>query len=492
VAFSLTRVPQVGHNFEVDVDSGVIMFYWNSPMKRDYTKFFLGIHYGTFARRRFYDMLKNVEAYSIYLHIPFCIHRCSYCDFTTYAGKQDAMPAYVRALCREIESTARGAYEALPIHTIFLGGGTPSLLAIEDHFRILNTIRSHYNLLAGAEITLEANPGTVSPSYLDNLREAGFNRISFGMQTASPEHLRLLERQHDPYDVIEAVKWARQAGFEQINLDLIFGLPNQSIKQWQTSLEFAVGLKTEHLSLYALTIESGTPLFRWVNRGLIPEPDPDEAAEMYEWAAGYLEQNGFRQYEISNWARQAADGTLFACRHNLQYWKNQSYFGFGAGAHGYIARLPGRVRRRENKKPYQEGDLVVQGVRTANVLRIEHYIQRVSEGEPQPFPYSPANRDKTPIDVFTEMQETMMVGLRLTRDGVASKEFFSRFGRPMTEVFDQEIRLLTQRELLEWAGGDGDILRLTQRGRLLGNQVFMYFVGKPLTRKGQSTTTRVP
>ena len=434
-------------------------------------------------------MLKFVETYSIYLHIPFCIHRCSYCDFNTYAGKGDALPAYVDALKREIESVGRGANDTLPVHTIFLGGGTPSLLLLEDHIQILDTIRNHFNLLAGAEITLEANPGTVSQAYLDGLRKTGYNRISFGMQTANPEHLQLLERQHDPVDVIEAVKWARQAGFEQINLDLIFGLPGQTIDHWKASLEFAVGLRTEHLSLYALTLESGTPLFGWVNQGLVSEPDPDLAADMYEWASDFLEVNEFRQYEISNWARQAVDGNLLASRHNLQYWKNQSYLGFGAGAHGYMARAVGGLHGKEIKGQ-DLGELqTVRGVRTANVLRIEQYIHKVMEGKDLPFPYSCANRTTMPIDIFTEMQETMMVGLRLTRDGVSATEFLSRFGKPMIEVFEKEINLVVNRGLAEWSG---DILRLTQKGRLLGNQVFMHFVGERKSRKNHSTTTIVP
>ncbi len=397
------------------------------------------------------------------------------------------MPAYVRALCREIEETGQGVLEPLPVHTIFLGGGTPSLLSIEDHLQIMAAVRNNYQLLAGAEITLEANPGTVSHAYLDALRAAGYNRISFGMQTANPEHLRLLERQHDPTDVIEAVKWARQAGFEQINLDLIFGLPSQSLEEWQSSLEFATGLKTEHLSLYALTLESGTPLFRWVQHGLVSEPDPDIAADMYEWASDYLEANGFAQYEISNWARQVVNGTLVTCRHNLQYWKNYSYLGFGAGAHGYIAHVPGM----ERIKPYQDEEHVVRGLRTANVLRIEHYIKKM-EGASQPFPYSPANRVITPIDVFTEMQETMMVGLRLTLEGVSSRNFFAHFEIPVMQVFGEEINSLLQRGLLEWAGEDSDILRLTHRGRLLGNQVFMHFVGERKARRRQTTSTTVP
>lgn len=391
-----------------------------------------------------------MDAYSLYLHIPFCRQRCGYCDFNTYAGQEDAIPAYVEALCKEMAGGAAAAGSRLAVHTVFLGGGTPSLLPGGAHRQILETIRREYNLLPGAELTLEANPGTVSRAYLEELRQAGYNRISFGMQSAHPDLLRILEREHTPLDVVNAVKWARQAGFANLNLDLIFGLPHQTLAQWQDTLEFTLGLRPEHLSLYSLTVEKGTPLYRWVNRGLLAEPDPDLAADMYEFAMERLEAAGFIQYEISNWARPGPDGSPRACLHNLQYWRNLPYLGFGAGAHGYAG-----------------------GYRTADVLRIDGYIRRVTDGTWQGFPFSPAAATKTPIDRQTEMEETMMVGLRLVQEGVPAAGFARRFGRSLEDVFGKEIEDLLRLGLLEWASG---CLRLTRRGRLLGNQVFMRFV----------------
>jgi oxygen-independent coproporphyrinogen-3 oxidase len=315
-----------------------------------------------------------------------------------------------------------------------------------------------------AEITLEANPGTLSACYLEGLREVGINRLSLGMQSAHPEELRLLERGHDYSDVIQGVTWARQAGFENINLDLIFGLPEQSLESWQRSLELALGLHPEHLALYALTIEHGTPFGYWARRGLLSTPDPDLAAEMYEWASERLTQGGYVQYEISNWARndglamsdETANPSL-ACRHNLQYWRNLPYLGLGAGAHGYAS-----------------------GVRTANVLAPNAYIQRMSahavSSPERPFPRTPATQQAQMIAPEIEIGETMMMSLRLTRQGVSKSAFQQRFGRSLEDTFHNQIRRLMASDLLEWAGGDREILRLTPQGRLLGNQVFMEFV----------------
>ena len=420
-------------------------------------------------------MLEGMELYSIYLHIPFCIHRCCYCDFNTYAGRQAEIPDYCDALCMEIREVSQAAGGVIPVHSIYLGGGTPSLLPLAQHQQILDTIKSHFDLLPDAEISLEVNPGTISKEYLGGLHKLGYNRISIGMQSANPEHLRLLERQHSPVDVIQAVAWARLAGFDQINLDLIFGLPGQTATQWQESLDFAVELRTEHLSLYGLTIEPETPIFRWINQGLVAMPDTDLAADMYEWAIDRLPEAGFIQYEISNWAKAGDDGILLACRHNMQYWYNRPYFGFGAGAHGYFSHMPGI----DMGALYQiDRDHVSQGIRTENVPGIREYIEAVTRGVAQPFPYSPANKLTTPVDSFTEMQETMMVGLRLTQTGVSAVDFETRFGIKMVAVFDQEIEKSMSRGLLEWAGESGSHLRLTRRGRLLGNRVFMDFVGK--------------
>jgi oxygen-independent coproporphyrinogen-3 oxidase len=393
-----------------------------------------------------------MQPYSLYLHIPFCRYRCGYCDFNTYARQEKVIPDYVSALIQEIEGGAVAAQARLPVHTIFLGGGTPSLLPPDAHRKILDTIRREFNLLLDAELTLEANPGTVSPSYLEELRKAGYTRISVGMQSSHPDLLRLLEREHTTLNVVDAVKWARKAGFNNLNLDLIYGLPYQTIPQWRDSLEFAINLNPEHLSLYALTIEAGTPLAHWVKRGLVADPDPDLAADMYEYAMDRLPEAGFMQYEISNWARLDKGGNILACRHNLQYWRNLPYLGFGAGAHGYAA-----------------------GYRTANVLRIAEYIRRVNAGTWREFPFSPAGVTQNPIDRQTEMQETMMVGLRLVEEGVAAATFRDRFGLSLEAVFGPDIDELVSLGLLEWSDGS---LRLTRRGRLVGNQVFMRFVGE--------------
>ena len=398
--------------------------------------------------------------YSLYFHIPFCVHRCAYCDFNTYAGQDASMPAYVDALVREIETVARSAPERLPVHTIFFGGGTPSLLASDQFDQILQSVQRHFNVLPSdkSETSLEANPGTVTPVSLRDLRRLGFNRISFGVQSAHPDELRQLERIHDFFDVIESVKWARQAGFENLNLDLIYGLPGQTLSRWQESLRRAVELGSEHLSLYALTIEQGTPYGRWAARGLMPVPDPDLAADMYEWSSEYLQGQGYEQYEISNWAKPG-----YQCRHNLQYWRNLPYLGFGAGAHG-----------------------CAKGLRISNVLRIKIYIDHLSPDPLIPdglFPLSPATVSQTRLTPRVEMQETLMVGLRLTQEGVSATEFQARFGLELQNVFGKEIDELVGLGLLEWKNPcEGSeplqgLVCLTQRGRLLGNQVFMRFVG---------------
>ena len=261
--------------------------------------------------------------------------------------------------------------------------------------------------------------------------------------------------------MLDAVRWARKAGFDNLNLDLIYGLPEQPLSCWQESIRRAVDLDPEHLSLYALTIEQGTPYGRWAARGLLPMTDPDLAADMYEWASDYLEGQGYEQYEISNWSKPG-----FQCRHNLQYWRNQPYLGFGAGAHGCANEL-----------------------RYSNVLRIKTYIERLHPDylTPNiPFPLSPATVNQTRLTPRVEMQETMMLGLRLTQEGVSVAAFRERFGQEMQSVFAKEIGELEHLELLEWVDsplllGEGAgvrSLRLTPRARLVGNQVFLRFVGE--------------
>ena len=387
-----------------------------------------------------------MQKHSLYIHIPFCHHRCAYCDFNTYAGQEESIPAYVDALCNEIAFIGNNAPEKLALHTIFFGGGTPSLLTPRQFEVVLQTISDNF-YLSGSETTIEANPGTVSLEDLRDLRSLGINRISFGVQSANPSELRMLERAHSYFDVINAVTWARQVGFDNLNLDLIYGLPHQTLDDWSATLKLILGLAPEHLSLYALTMEHGTPFGRWSARGLIPTPDPDLAADMYEWASETLESAGYQQYEISNWSRPGLE-----CRHNLQYWRGLPYLAAGAGAHGYV-----------------------NGYRFSNVLRIKTYIDRLTKQPANnlPFPRTPAIVNyhlQTPQD---DMGEFMMTGLRLTREGVSAETFRERFGQEMEAVFGKDVEDLIQLGLLT---KQADRLRLTRHGRLLGNQVFMRFV----------------
>jgi oxygen-independent coproporphyrinogen III oxidase len=402
--------------------------------------------------------MKLPEATSLYFHIPFCVHRCAYCDFNTYAGQQDSIPGYVHALCKELQAVGESAPGKIPVYTLFFGGGTPSLLCAAQFESIFNTIREHFDLAADAEISLEANPGTCSSDYLKDLRSLGFNRISFGVQSANPEELHLLERIHSYSDVVDAVKWSRQAGFDNLNLDLIYGLPEQTLDRWQSTLNLILGLHPEHFSLYALTLEHGTPFGRWSSRGLLPIPDPDAAAEMYEWAGEILSVAGYEQYEISNWSLPGRQ-----CRHNLQYWRNLTYLGLGAGAHGFA-----------------------EGYRYSNVLRIKTYMDRLAESNNQivRYPLSPATVNQHKNIPREDMQETMMTGLRLTQEGVSVQIFRERFGVDLMEAFGKEINELVTLGLLEWADTGSAktanarrVIRLTEHGRLLGNQVFLRFVG---------------
>ena len=439
-------------------------------------------------------------SHSLYIHIPFCTHRCAYCDFNTYAGQEEAIPAYVEALRREIEYVGSQVPEGIDVHTVFFGGGTQSLLSPEQFSSILGSVRDHFELMPDAEITMEANPGTVSRGSLAELRGIGINRISFGAQSANGEELRMLERAHTFLDVMEAVDSARRAGFDNLNLDLIYGLPEQALETWQTSVRRVLDLRPEHISAYALTLEHGTPFGRWSARGLLPTPDADQAAEMYEWAGEAFEAAGYGQYEISNWGKKLSaissqlsaksEEPAFACRHNLQYWRGLPYLGLGAGAHGYA-----------------------HGRRYSNVLRIKSYIERMGgngnlriealeatpgsgrtgtgtdeardtsrDGAGRGFPLSPAAVNQHHQTVEDDMSEFMIMGLRLTREGIQAETFEERFGRPLMDVYPKQVNDLIRVGLLEWcdeaseSGGPSKHVRLTRHGRLLGNQVFMRFV----------------
>ena len=411
---------------------------------------------------------------SIYLHIPFCTHRCAYCDFNTYAGQEALIPAYVDALIKEIEFIGKQIPDLTnyqSTNTIFFGGGTPSLLSGTQINSVISALSSAFSISPDAEITIEANPGTISPEKLDAIRKAGVNRISFGVQSSITEELRMLERSHDFFTVIEAVSSARKAGFNNLNLDLIYALPQQTLESWQTTVKRVLELQPEHISAYALTLEHGTPFGKWSQRGLLSIPDSDLAADMYEWAMDYLHQYGYAQYEISKWATQVKSRKSkfndlrpftfdafpeFACRHNLQYWYSLPYLGLGAGAHGYAG-----------------------GYRYSNALRIKTYIERLTtyRSPITNYPLTPAAVNKHKQSQKDDISDYMINNLRLVQAGIADSDFRSRFGSGLLDVFPKEIDELLHVGLIEKKTSDGsEVFRLTRRGRLLGNQVFLRFV----------------
>lgn len=380
---------------------------------------------------------------SLYLHIPFCRHRCAYCDFNTYTSLDDLKDQYAAALSREIRFVAGKDHR--PVHTIFFGGGTPSLMSAPALEQILTAVRQGFALSPTAEITLEANPDTVSSDYLAALRTLGVNRLSFGVQSAIPSELSLLEREHDFETVIRAVEMARRAGFDDLNLDLIYGLPDQTLQSWEKSVRAALAQKPEHLSFYCLTIEPGTPMQRWLNNGRINAPDPDLAADQYELACEIMAGEGFEHYEISNWALPGRE-----CKHNLTYWRNQEYLGLGAGAHGHAA-----------------------GRRYWVVKQPRVYIRRMESDLTADYPATPAVAEIQTLTDQERMSDTIITQLRLLKEGLDLTAFQETFGQTIYEAYSGTADQLIDYGLLEEK--DGRLL-LTKRGWFLSNQVFYRFM----------------
>jgi putative oxygen-independent coproporphyrinogen III oxidase len=383
----------------------------------------------------------------LYIHIPFCRFKCSYCDFNAYAGMRSLYEPYARAVATEISnlksqiSDFRLPNSELVAETIYFGGGTPSLLPLPLLAEILAACRDTFLAPGDAEISLEANPGTVDAAYLSGLRALGVNRLSLGVQSAHQAELDFLKRGHSFQDATEAVQLARAAGFDNLNIDLIYGIPRQTMAMWQETVDRTLGLAPDHVSMYCLTVEERTTLALWVKRGKSPPPDDDVAADMVLWADERLGANGLARYEISNWARRKN----LQCRHNLVYWHNASYLGFGAGAHSNF-----------------------DGRRFWNVEHPREYVRRIEAEQSAVADFEVIGRE-------LEMGETMMLGLRLT-EGFTFSRFEQRFGVAMTEIYAQELRELGEQGLIEV---DAAGVRLTQRGWLLGNRVFAAFLPGP-------------
>ncbi|HEX8733182.1 MAG TPA: radical SAM family heme chaperone HemW [Ktedonobacterales bacterium] len=390
-----------------------------------------------------------LDTVALYLHIPFCHAKCHYCDFNSYAGMLGLREEYVAALVDEIALAGRRASDAQGrprrCRTIFFGGGTPSLLTPEQVGAILAAAREAFAVDADAEVTLEANPGALEYERLDAVRAAGVNRLSMGAQSFDAGLLRWMGRIHSPDEIVTAFGAARTAGFTNINLDFIFALPGQSQAVWEATLERAVALGPDHLSLYNLIVEEGTPLYGWVRRGKVREVDEDTAADMYEFAERRLAAAGYEHYEISNWARPG-----HACQHNLTYWRNLAWIGLGAGGASFYDH-----RRFTNARP------------------IRDYIARVraslAQGETPPdAPPAGAVIEEETISRDLEMAETAILGLRLTR-GLSLASFAERYGADFWPTFEARLSDIRALDLLEEVDG---WVRLTERGRMVGNEVF--------------------
>jgi len=378
----------------------------------------------------------------LYIHVPFCMAKCAYCDFVSVSGRDDLFEGYGRGVVDELRrrpglrgDEIAGTFRAT---TVYMGGGTPSVLPLSIMRDIMATVGAIYSPPEDGEITVEVNPGTVDMSYLTMLRELGINRLSVGVQSFNDVELRMLGRIHDRRQALTTLSEARAAGFENLNLDLIFGLPAQTISDWEASLHQAVVCRPTHVSLYALSVEEGTPLAGQIARGDLPTPDEDQAAEMYELAVAVLALAGYEQYEISNWAYPG-----YESRHNVHTWLNGPYLGFGPAAHSHI-----------NQR------------RWWNVDDPEEYLARMDGGK------SPAAGSET-LDAETDMAETMILGLRLVRDGVSVEEFRRRYGRRPAELYGPILDELVNLDLIDVSE---ERIRLTPRGRLLGNQVFVRFL----------------
>ena len=346
----------------------------------------------------------------IYVHIPFCKAKCLYCDFNSYANMEMYESAYIQALCDEISSSIHD----YKVDSLYIGGGTPTVLSSNSLIKILSTIRQNFNLSLDCEITVECNPATMREEGLRELSQAGVNRLSIGLQSANNQELKRLGRIHTFEDFSQCFYAARNGGFENISIDLMYGLPNQNLKNWKETLQAAVAFRPEYLSCYALKLEEGTPLFLQKTE----LPDDDTVAEFYEVCVDYLAEAGYQRYEISNFSLKGKES-----RHNCKYWECEDFLGFGAGAHSCF-----------------------DGERFYNVMDIQEYCERIQKGKSVVF-------ERTPLSREDEMKEFCFLGLRM-KEGISSKEFYRRFGENIEDVFAKALKKNLRR---------GTLLRLDDR-----------------------------
>jgi oxygen-independent coproporphyrinogen III oxidase len=373
----------------------------------------------------------------VYIHIPFCRSRCSYCDFATGTYDGPLAERYVAAVAREITSFL--AHEqASEVDTIYFGGGTPSLLSPAQVGRLLRAVRERFSVAAHAEVTMEMNPGTVTPRALSELRRLGINRASFGAQTFDDRELRRLGRVHTADDVRQTIKDLREAGFRNVSFDLIAGLPAQTLAVWSRNLDEALRLRPEHLSLYLLEVHEGTPLAEQIRRGQQPRPDDDAAAEMFQLMLERTAAAGYEHYEISNFCLPG-----YESRHNTKYWTSEAVYGFGCAAHSF----DGERRRWANERDAARYTAFIEEGASPIVERVE-------------------------LDAREAQAEAVFLGLRLMR-GLSLSQHRAAFGRDLETEYAADLARLVEAGLISI---EDERLKLTRHGALLSNEVFAAFV----------------
>lgn len=370
----------------------------------------------------------------LYIHIPFCEKKCNYCDFLSAPANQQVQIAYMDTLQREImEKSIK--YKAYCVDTVFIGGGTPTCVPYETIVRMMNTVKSSFLLTGDCEITMECNPGTVTKESLENYRKAGINRLSIGLQSTENSILKELGRIHTFEQFLESYKWAREVGFENINVDLMSGLPNQTLKQYEESLLEVLKLDVEHISAYSLIVEEGTPFYQLYEEDKLALPEEETEREMYYLTKEKLMAAGLFRYEISNYAKEG-----YECKHNVRYWVRQDYLGLGLGASSMINNV--RFKNTEWLDEY---------------LIENKYMDRIEEQE---------------LSVMEQMEEFMFLGLRMTK-GVSKEKFYENFGSSMEEIYGSILEKLKKQGLLEETG---DYIRLTKYGQDVSNRVWVEFL----------------
>ena len=388
----------------------------------------------------------------LYIHIPFCVKKCNYCDFLSFGTEDERLSdtlchptrqlpvpeGYVDRLCRDIRWYGqKEEFSHRPVISVFFGGGTPSLLSEAQIFRLMAKLRDNFLMRRDAEVTMEANPGTLTPGKLKQMRFCGINRLSLGLQSTVERELKVLGRIHSYGAFLQSFKWAREAGFKNINVDLMTALPEQTMSSYLKSLEQTAALKPEHISAYSLIIEPGTPFERMEAQGKLSLPDEDEEREMYHLTRKFLSEMGYERYEISNYARPG-----YECRHNIGYWRGRDYLGLGLGASSLI-----------------------NGRRFSNRTEIKDYLALAMGSDD----WYEAVETLTPA---AKMEEFMFLGLRLVR-GVSEKDFYRKFGVKMMSVYGEVIRKNELEKLLIRKNG---WLCLTELGMDLANMVMADFI----------------